>query len=521
MNIWDKLFRRKDQKFNKHDWLILGGGLAAFIAISLGNITRWSIWFDEAFSVYLTRFSFTDATYYTAVDVHPPLYYWLLKIWQAMFGNSELALRSMSLVFVVVAMVFVYLLIRKMFDRRAAGWTMLFMVLSPMLVRYSEEARMYGLLMAIVAAATYVLVNATEKSTRAKWITYGVLVSLGMWTHYFTALIWLAHWAWRYISVRTGKRAKTRKAFFSREWILAHVVAIALFLPWLPVMLKQMLGIQATGFWISPVSIMTPFNFISNLFTYRENWEMVGWFALLGTALIALLTYLFVKTVASLKGKQKSYFQLLMAISLVPVLLLIVLSLPPLRPAFVERYLLAALPFWSALFGVAIAYGLSKKETIFAGKVTAALLVVAMISGIAHVYNTGNYNKNNGDYLPIRQTMRELQRLSSEGQPTLTTAYGFYEIHYYGTDRNPVYFDNGTIRDWGSMEMIKNSDYRKVEDVEAFARSNGGKIWYIGSWKKSNPGMPSSGKWKVLRSVNASEVQDDQEVIRAVEIELQ
>ena len=70
---------RNSESFTKRDWWLLGSILAGFSVLALGNITRWSIWFDEAFSAYLIRYSYSEVAQFTATDVHPPLYYWLLK----------------------------------------------------------------------------------------------------------------------------------------------------------------------------------------------------------------------------------------------------------------------------------------------------------------------------------------------------------------------------------------------------------------------------------------------------------
>ena len=62
--------------------------LTVFSGVVLGNMTRWSVWFDEAFSVYLARFNIAEIVHFTSLDVHPPLYYWLLKGWTVIFGHS-------------------------------------------------------------------------------------------------------------------------------------------------------------------------------------------------------------------------------------------------------------------------------------------------------------------------------------------------------------------------------------------------------------------------------------------------
>ena len=46
---------------------------------------------------------------------------------------------------------------------------------------------------AIVIGATYALDLALETQKKRYYILYAILLALGMWTHYFTALAWLAH----------------------------------------------------------------------------------------------------------------------------------------------------------------------------------------------------------------------------------------------------------------------------------------------------------------------------------------
>ncbi len=426
----------------------------------------------------------------------------------------------MSLFFALIALVFVYLLVRKLFSQKAAGWTMLLMVISPMLIRYSEEARMYTLVMAIVAAATYVLVSVMEKPSRKKWITYGVLVSLGMWTHYFTAIIWITHWVWRYTAVKNGGLKKSFRAFFSKEWIWVHVLAVGLYLPWLPFMIEQVGGIQGGGFWISPVTVATPFNFLTNLLLYRGNDAATSWLAFLVLAVAISAVVLFVKVYRSLKGDDLKYYSLLLVMAFVPMVILFVASMPPLRPAFVDRYILSAIPFWSALFGVTIALGLTFKNSRLNSKILAGILIVTMTIGTSYVYQIVDVDSGSGDALPVRATIQEVGRLASDGEPIVNSYFWrFYESYLYDTPRNPLYFEPSDLN-WGSYDMLRESDYRKVDDLAAFAKQHGGRIWYTGDWDKGQPVLPK-GNWKVIQEVDVPILPDDKKGFRAFEIELQ
>lgn len=159
--------RKFEQWAATREWWVLGVILAVFSAVVLGNITRWSIWFDEAFSAYLMRFDAAKIVHFTALDVHPPLYYLLLKGWTSIFGNSLLAVRSMSLALALVGLVGLYFVVWHITKSRQYGLAAVAAAaLTPTLVRFSEEARMYTLVFAIVVWATYVLLRAVETNRR-------------------------------------------------------------------------------------------------------------------------------------------------------------------------------------------------------------------------------------------------------------------------------------------------------------------------------------------------------------------
>lgn len=262
--------------------MALGGVFTVYAILALGTITKFSIWFDEAFSAYITRFDFWQIAVYTAHDVQPPLYYWLLKIWSLVFGSSELALRSLSVVLGGAAVVFAYLLVRRLFNKYAGLLAIFFMVLSPLFIRYSQEARMYMLVVAIALAATYALVVALQTKQKKACVWYGVLVALGMWVHYLTALVWLAHVVWHAFDVwqRGQKWKQFKKVFFAKEWMSAYGLAALLYLPWIPAFLLQTVIVQVAGFWIPPITAETLPNFISNVFLFREIDSVASWFSL-------------------------------------------------------------------------------------------------------------------------------------------------------------------------------------------------------------------------------------------------
>lgn len=488
------------------DIIGLVAAMTAYAGLVLSHISTWSIWFDEAFTAYLVRFSYADIAHYTATDVHPPLYYWVVKLWTSLWGTNELAFRSLSMVFGVVAIGLGFVLLRKLFGKRAAVLGAWLMALSPMLIRYGEEARMYMMVTAIVLGATYVLVRAMETNTRKYWVLYGVLISLGMWTHYFAALAWIAHWVWRALALRIeGARGKKLcKRFFAKEWILTHVLAIGIFALWLPLMLRQ-LGIIQMGFWIPAVSAHTFTNYFTNILMYLDQQQVLAWLAMLYAVTIGIAGVLLYRTYRQVSDKQeRSNLLLLASLAFMPPILLFVASMPPLKSSFVERYLIPAIASLMLLLAVVIVKMLRTRSKWLAVALI-VLLVGSFAIGIDKVYYYGNYNKNSGTSIRTKELIAAMTAKSQPGEPFIATdVWVFYEAIFYATKDHPVYFlDQTTEYKYGSTDMLEQNDQFKIKDLNEFAR-NHPVLWYFGYHGDTPITAPSIAQdWEQIDSVAA------------------
>ena len=503
---------------SKTDFMFLAAAIITFVTIALFNVTNAAIWFDEAFTSYIIQFNFIEIANYTSTDVHPPFYYWVLKAWTELFGAGEFGMRSMSIFFAAATIVVTFLLTRRMFGRKVALVTLLFLALSPMLVRYADEARMYTMAAFLVASATYALVKASEGQQKRWWVIYGVLVGLGMWTHYFTAFIWLAHWAWRaWVTYSKGAAFKVWwKRFFSKNWVLAHIVAVGVFSPWLFFMVKQLTVVQASGFWIPPASVNTPVNYLTNIFYYLEHGQVQSWFAVAMIVIIALVAVLLPKVYKSFSKTEKSNFILVASITWVAPILLFIVSLPPLRPSFVERYLIPATVFFMVFLAVVLVVGSKKWRPIYRAL---PLLLIAgmMVFGITNVYKYGNYNKNTDFHIVTRDVIEEIHKVAKPGEPIIAdTPWNFYEAVPYATEDHPIYFIDASVDYvFGSLDMLKGSDMHKIKDIDAFTKENP-VIWYIGQ-ADSGDIAPYKTTWKKVQTVSYYDALIDMSRYRATQ----
>lgn len=472
-------------------WLIPTLGLAAAAALYTHDIGKWSIWFDEAFGAKLITYTPWELIVYTAADVHPPLYYLLLQAWANMFGHGEVALRSFTVVAMLGALGVGFAFVRRFFSARAAYMTLPFLVLAPFLLRYSQEARMYGLATLICISATFIFTQVHQVNTKHKvwwWAAYIVLVVAGLYTHYYTALIWIAHWAWHWWDVR-----QTGGKFFTKTWLMVYGLIALAFLPWLPIFIKQFAGVQA-GFWIGPVSHQSFVNIASNTLAYQQQNNLFGWFSVLFAAVLVGLIIVICRAYRSLQGDKRRNFALLLFYAFVPVFVLFAVSLPPLKPVLVERYFVPATLGMYMLIGISLALApLAKK---FKAGLT-ALTLGAFIFGIVTVYSVGNFNYNqNGrpDAKAVAQVITP--RLGKDDAILVNSPYAFYEFDYYA--HGPTYFvDEANIVGFiGSTAMLVG-DPHLVDNVAELGASKK-HIWVIDGEMLSKP-LPAN--WHALEKI--------------------
>ncbi|MCY7345329.1 MAG: hypothetical protein LH614_03840, partial [Pyrinomonadaceae bacterium] len=86
-----------------------------YAALRFWNLTASCLWFDEIFSVHAATHDWQNLFWFVAQDlIHPPFFYFLLKIWIAVGGESLFWLRLFPVTFSIVAVVPFLLLCRQL-----------------------------------------------------------------------------------------------------------------------------------------------------------------------------------------------------------------------------------------------------------------------------------------------------------------------------------------------------------------------------------------------------------------------
>ena len=138
--------------------LFLFLGILSFFVCLLQAFGQ-DIWFDEVFSVNFIQHSYKEIAALTGKDVHPPLYYWYLKLFHDIGkvlvpAASSIVLCKLASMLPFVG-IFVYTLtaIRKNFGLHVAGLFWFLIMTMPQISNYTVEIRMYSLALFFITAA--------------------------------------------------------------------------------------------------------------------------------------------------------------------------------------------------------------------------------------------------------------------------------------------------------------------------------------------------------------------------------
>ncbi len=315
-------------------------GLIMLVAALLGfyRLGAKSLLVDEACTWIIAR----DWTQLLSIlpdhEANMWLYYGMIHFWMRLFGESEFALRSFSALAGLATIPAVFWVANRLFGGRAGLTAALLLAVNPFFLTAAQDARGYALTVLLVTVSTGLLLKAVERKRLIGWVWYTLATALSVYTHYFAALVILAHGVYL-LTLPAPERPRLPALVFSAG--LGFILLA-------PIPLLQPLGSGQVD-WIAKPRI-------GELVLIFQ--RMAG-----GTiGLIAALTTTALGTgwaIANREGPRSSHgnkhpWGLPAAWLLVPILTAFLFSRFA-TPVWVPRYLIVALPAFAILLGGAIA----------------------------------------------------------------------------------------------------------------------------------------------------------------------
>lgn len=223
---------------------LAASGLGPRVAVAvlvLGVLTRFlpagPLWFDEAQSVGIARLPVMQLFAALRQDGSPPLYYLLLHGWMLLVGRSAFAVRALSGLTSVATIPVFERLARRVLPERARWPAILLLASSPFAIRFADEARMYSLVVLVVALGSLALLRALERTSTPRLVLVSLASGALALTHYWGLFLLAA------LGIGLAWRAR-RRDVAARRVLLALLGGGILFAPWVPSLLFQ---IQHTG----------------------------------------------------------------------------------------------------------------------------------------------------------------------------------------------------------------------------------------------------------------------------------
>lgn len=306
-------------------------------------------WYDEGFTVTLSRMPIMQMIDATAGDVHPPFFY-ILSWLTARISTAEWVMRFPSAIFSLLAVYLTWKLV-KVFEltRWAQIAVVSWVVIAPIQMHYAQEVRMYALLQLEVLLLIFLLF-------KREWVWFSVVALLTLYTHNY-ALFYLPTLA----VIALVKNTRDWKGPIT--YPIAFLVPGVLWLPWAFVILNQMQTIGSTGYWIQPPTVASIFfTFYQLLFAYSMPLIFQG------IAVIVMVCMLFITGYKFIQSPPENWFYLVllvlmpMALSLagsmvwesvflfrgfigcsVPLVILMVMGIEQIRTKYKRIYLYAVI----------------------------------------------------------------------------------------------------------------------------------------------------------------------------------
>ncbi len=456
--------KNKTKMENLHIAIIIIGTI--FIALSSFHS---NIWFDEAYSVGMAERTFTEIWNIGGHDVHPVLYYWMLRIislvgsaWGITATAGKIIIyRLFSTVPITILGILGYTHIKKDFGEKVGMIFSFLVFFLPESTIYANEIRMYSwtlLSVTILAIYAYRLIN-VQNSNKKNWLIFFSASISSIFLHYYglmaagliniTLLIYLIK----------NKRGKDILAI-----LVFGLIQLISYIPWLMCLVRQ-LNQVSKGFWISFTFPDSLYEVVAGQFIgvldYKPQLFIVS---------VALYIYLGIKLFRQKDRKTPAILSIGIYIAVIISALIMTNILH--TTILYYRYLFVI----TGLLIFAISYILSKENNKIIWIICAIITVLGTINNIKLIkesYSDSNFKQ----YEYLEENIKE-------GDIIVYKEIGHgstFTIYFPG---NKQYFYNP--ENWNVEEAYKAlGDHMQIYTNTDMAEKLEGRVWIIDKMDKS------------------------------------
>lgn len=301
------------------------------------TIISQSFWRDEAFSALISSKSISEIISLSMRDTNPPLFYIVSHFWIILFGNTEISLRSLTLIFHLLTVFGIYLISKNFFNSTKSQVAItLAVLLNPFLMQYAFEVRSYSLLICLTVFALFFTIN-------KKYIYAGILLALAILTHNFGIFVFIVFSTWLLIFKRNSVRLSSIIMMLSFPFFSVILWGTTLF---------TQMGKVSQGFWIQRPTLSSFINSF-NIFSSGDLTYPAKSILVIFTVILCILGVL--NWIINRKHGQKNNLNLILIELLIVIPLLTAFFISLLfTPIYLERYLIEIVPMLILFIGYSL-----------------------------------------------------------------------------------------------------------------------------------------------------------------------
>lgn len=389
--------RNKNRKASSVYTLLFAIGVSLFTYLDFADLT---IPYDDAYSMFMVKSSYFDIAKITAEDVHPPLYYWGLKAFSSIFGDTIFSLRLFSALGIFATFLLGYFLIRKHFGDRVALIFISLLIMFPVAQYLATDIRMYSWTMFFVLACAICGYKIYSEGYFRNWVLFLITGLCAAYLHNYALLSVVGIYIFLLMFLVHGKK----------EWrrlIYCGIIFSALYAPWLLQLIWQFSDV-ANEYWIEPLTLNDLFLHIYYFYSPKEVWRpftdfskiqmMIGLIIVMGIQLLITLKVLR----SGIKNRdEKTYLAIIsFLVFLFPILIAALISILYV-PILASRYMTCSF----GLFVLSLAFIFDKAyEYPIYRRLTNVFFVLLIFVGSVRVYSgVKYYNETESLYHKIRE----------------------------------------------------------------------------------------------------------------------
>lgn len=213
------------------------------------------IWYDELFTVGMAEHSYGELVRFTAADVHPPLYYCIVKLFADLCklitpsAGTVIPAKLVSVLPYLILFAYALTFIRRRWGVFTGGLFLFCVTAMPQLSAYTVEARMYSWALLFVTAAFLhahgmIAGNRMGRLHGAALVIYGLAAA---YTQYFACVAVVM--IYLYLLFMLWRQDKKR----IREWLFCVAASVTGYVPWLFALAGQISAVRE-NYWILPLT---------------------------------------------------------------------------------------------------------------------------------------------------------------------------------------------------------------------------------------------------------------------------